>query len=153
MHKSTALQKAAARLTIISVLSQQVNTKSSVLRSDSVPIEFPKIQEPKLQETSVMSSTNILPARRDGHLPSVSEGSNENVEDGKGENTGCNGINGDVVKGVEDSESVKQGTKNSVKDFGVVNGNEKDGSNEGKHGDPFDYMKERKLSEPVLSPR
>ena len=100
-----------------------------------------------------MSSTSVLPARRDGHLPSVSEGSNENVEDGKGENTGCNGINGDVVEGVEDSESVKQGTKNSVKDFGVVNGNEKEGSNEGKHGDPFDYMKERKLSEPVLSPR
>lgn len=104
-----------------------------------------------------MSSTNILPARRDGHLPSVSEGSNENMEDGRGENTGCNGINGDVVEGVKNSKSVNQCIENSLKDFGVskkvLNGNEKRGSNEGKHGDPFDYMKERKLSEPVLSPR
>ena len=157
LHKPTALQKAAARITIISVLSQQVNTKSPLLRSDRAPVKLPRIHEPRLQETAVMSSTNILPARRDVLLPSVSEGSNENLEDGSSENTGCNGINGDVVEDVEDGESINQCTNNSEKDFevskNVLNGDEKHGSNDAKDSDPFGYMKERKLSEPVLSPR
>jgi hypothetical protein len=80
-------------------------------------------------------------------LASVTEGSNESIEEKGGVGKGYNGINGDAVEGVEDGKS---GERHSVKDSKlskkVVNGQE-------KQSNPFDYMKERKLSEPVLSPR
>jgi hypothetical protein len=150
LDKPTTFQKAAARITLISVISRQVNTKSPVLRNDSVPIRITEIPEPQVTEISIMSSANILPARRDGHLASVTEGSNESIEDKSGVGKGYNGINGDAVEGVEDGKSGDQSARHSVKDSKlskkVVNGQE-------KQSNPFDYMKERKLSEPVLSPR
>jgi hypothetical protein len=97
-----------------------------------------------------MSSANILPSRRDEHLTSVSEGSNENIEDKSGESKGHNGINGDAVEGVVDDKSGNRCPSHSVKDYRV---SKKIANGKEKQSDPFDYMKERKLSEPVLSPR
>lgn len=151
--KPSSFQKAAARLTIISVLSRQVNTKSSFSRNDRSPIEVPetrKQEPPRISEIPSMSSTNILLARREGHLSSVTEGSNESIEDKGGENKGCNGVNGDLKQKVDGGKNGSQSTRVSTKDSEVsqttVNG-------QGWHRDPFEYMKERKLSEPVLSPR
>ena len=152
LDKPTAFHKAAARITIISVLSRQVNTKSTVLRNDSVPVRLPEIQDskPQVSEISTMSSANILPSRRDEHLTSVSEGSNENIEDKSGESKGHNGMNGDAVEGVEDDKSGNRCPSHFVKDSRV---SKKTANGKEKQSDPFDYMKERKLSEPVLSPR
>ena len=165
LDRANAFKKAAARITIISVLSRQVNTKSAILGNESVLIKLKEIQEPeppKLQVSEVstnisMSSTNVLPARRDPHLPIVKEGSNEEIAGTNGGSNGHNGMNGDaVLEGTGAEGGAKKCTRHSVKNSGVsknaVNG-EKDGVNGQSQPNLFDYMKERKLSEPVISPR
>jgi hypothetical protein len=146
--KPTAVQKAAARLTIVSVLSRQVNSKPAVLRNDSGPIRLPEIQQ--LEEVSTMSSTNIIPSGPDERLASVDEGSNKNIEGKCGESNDCNGMNGDVFGEVKGGKCGNEETSHSVKDSKV---SKKITNGQGKQSDLFDYMKERKLSEPVLSPR
>ena len=150
LEKPTAFQKAAARFTIISVLSRKVNTKPAVLRNDSVPLRFPEIQAFAPKEVSTMSSANFLPSQCDGHLASVDERSNENIEDKNGETKDHNGINGDVADGLKHGKCGNQETSHSGKDSKV---SKKVTNDQEKQSDPFDYMKERKLSEPVLSPR
>ncbi|XP_028400449.1 golgin subfamily B member 1-like isoform X2 [Dendronephthya gigantea] len=152
--KPNSFQKATARLTIISVLSRQVNTKSPFPRNEHSPIEIPetrKQEPPRISENSAMSSTNILLARREGHLSSVTEGSNESIEDKDGESKGCNGVNGGVKQWVDGGKNGGQSTTSgSTKDPEVFH---KTVNGKGWNKDPFEYMKERKLSEPVLSPR
>ena len=93
-----------------------------------------------------MSSANILPSQTDGHLASVNERSNENIEETKDHN----GMNGDVADVLKHGKCDNQETNHSVKDSKV---SKKVTNDQEKQSDPFDYMKERKLSEPVLSPR
>ena len=99
-----------------------------------------------------MSSAQVITAPKEARLPSVSEGLNENTESKNSQCEGYHGINGNVFEGEESTEMGSQSisARNSGISKKFVNGNQR---GENNNGDPFDYMKERKLSEPVMSPR
>lgn len=148
----SALQKAAARITIISVLSRQVNTRSQTsVRDERLPInqgsEFKKascfLETPTISGKPVFSTMSCT---TDGHLASVREGSNESIEDKSCEMKSHNGLNGDVFEEIQGDKGGHPGTRYSSKGSKVLH-------RQDKVSDPFDYMKERKLSEPVMSPR
>lgn len=122
-NASRVFQKAAAKLTIISVLSRQIGTTVY----DQLPGSRGKDKtEEKFDKSIVMSSVGVLK-----HLPRVVEGSSEILlTDRDVENANVAGVEKDEVE-------------NGVVKYGK----------DDKSSDPFDFMKERKLSEPVLSAR
>lgn len=173
----SAFLKAGARITILSVLSRQVKNQTAILRNKEnlrYIKDFPTT-ESKLQSDQnnnakepSMNSTKVLPLQCGKDSRTVIDGTTGVVEGDRSENEGSigatNGLsessgsgcsengennNGVFLEGSASSKNERVVSKN------CVNGNGKYGR-EAKNRNmksPFDYMKERKLSEPVMSPR
>ena len=174
LGKSSAFLKTGARITILSVLSRQVKNQTAVLKNSKLIKEFPE-KESKLQDNqndkfkaNSMSSTDALRIQSEGSSPAVKTGTNEVVagnvtgnigsaripngipeQDGNDQDTNGRHANGVVVNSSSFSRNEPVVSKN------CVNSSTKHGKSpqNGNTNTPFDYMKERKLSEPVISPR
>lgn len=165
----SAFLKAGARITILSVLSRQVKNQTAILRNkehSNIVKVFPEI-EPTLSDNQgnslrdhSMSSTSVLPVQSDANSHMVNDeaivvdGDNEENEgsmripngiSGPNKNNHDENDNGVPLKSPSRTEPAVSKDCNNVKaKYGRSCKNGKT---------PFDFMKERKLSEPVMSPR
>ena len=173
LGKSSAFLKSSARITILSVLSRRVKNQTAILRNkehSKVAKEFPDTEskvpgnQDNTSKDQSMNSTSVLPAQIGSNPQMLNEEANiadGNNEENEGSKRIPNGISGPKGNNCDENGNGVS-VKSSCKSEPAVS---KDRGNnvKGKYGrsskstksfkTPFDYMKERKLSEPVMSPR